>query len=35
MESSAEAIRRGAKGYVTKPADADEIIAALAAAHGR
>ena len=30
--SEAEAIRRGAKGYLTKPADTDEIIAALAAA---
>jgi two-component system, response regulator RegA len=34
-ESAAEAIHRGAKGYVTKPADTDEIIAALTAAHGR
>jgi two-component system, response regulator RegA len=34
-ESVAEATRRGAKGYVTKPADTDEIIAALTAAHAR
>ena len=30
--SEAEAIHRGAKGYVVKPADTDEIIAALTAA---
>lgn len=34
-ESLAEAIRCGAKGYVMKPADADEIIAALTKAHTR
>ena len=33
--SEAEAIRRGAKGYVRKPADTDEIIAALTAARAR
>lgn len=33
-ESEAEAIRRGAKAYVVKPADTDEIIDALTAAAG-
>ena len=33
--SKTEAIGLGAKGYVTKPADTDEIIAALTAARAR